>query len=84
MILNSERSEIMYWFYNDVCFVFFLPVSNILDSKHDLIFEISIFSDRQVSLVGTFRRLKLKIPISFRKRREKLPANHEKPLKMVF
>jgi len=63
---------------------FFLPVSNILNSKRDLIFEISIFSDGQVSLVGTFRRLKLKIPSSFRKRRKKLPTNYEKPLKMGF
>jgi len=63
----------MYWVYNNVCVFFFLSVGNILGSKHASIFEISIFSDRKVNLVGTFR-----------KRRKKLPRNYEKPLKMGF
>jgi len=62
----------------------FFSVSNISDSKLALIFEIGIFSDRKVNLVGTFERLKFKIPSSFRKRREKLPTNYEEPLKMEF
>jgi len=65
--------------------VFFLSVSNILDSKHAAsIFEISIFSDRKVNLVMTFGRSKLKILSSSRKHREKLPTNYEKLLKKVF
>jgi len=58
----------MYWFYNDMCSVF----------------EISIFFDRKENLVGTFGRSKLKIPSSFRKRREKLSTKYEKLLKMGF
>jgi len=49
-----------------------MSVSNILDSKHTSTFEISIFSDGKINLVGTFEGLKLKIPSSFRKRPEKL------------
>jgi len=67
-----------------MCVFFFLSVSKILDSKHALIYEISIFSDKKMNLVGTFRRSKLKILSSFRKRREKLPTNYEKALKMGF
>jgi len=51
IILDSELRERIYLFYNDLCF--FLFVSNILDSKKGLIFEISIFSDKKVNLVGT-------------------------------
>jgi len=37
-----------------------------------------------VNLVGTLGRSKMKIPRRFRKRREKLPTNNEKPLKIGF
>jgi len=61
-----------------------VSVSKISDGKQALIFEISIFSDRKVNLVGTFGRSKLKIPSSFKKRQEKLLTDYAKPLKMGF
>jgi len=49
-------------------FLFFFPsISNILDGKNALIFEISIFSDTKVNLVGTLGRSKLKIPSNLKK-----------------
>jgi len=43
----------------DTKFNFFLFVSNILCSKNNLVFEISIFSeDRKLNLVGIFGRSK--------------------------
>jgi len=46
-------------------------VSDILDSRHASIFEISIFSDRKVNVIGTFGRSTLKILSDFGKLREK-------------
>jgi len=67
-----------------LCSTIFYILYTLVDSKHASIFEISIFSDRKMNLVGTFGRSKLKIPRSFRKRREKLPTNYEKPLRSVI
>jgi len=52
-----------------------LSVRDILSDKNARIFEMSIFSDRKVNLVGTFRRSKLRnlsIQKASRKRQEKL------------
>jgi len=55
--------------------VVFFCLINILDGKSDLIFVISIFSDRKENLVGTLRKSKFKIPSSFRKHQEKQKKN---------
>jgi len=52
----------MYCIYNEVRF---FSVINMWVNKNVPIFDIGIFSDRKVSLVGTFKKLKLKIPYCF-------------------
>jgi hypothetical protein len=52
--LDSERSDGIYWFYNDVYFVFFfVSVITFWGSKNALIFLNSNFSERKVNVDGT-------------------------------
>lgn len=61
-----------------MCFLFLISVCNIFSIKNALIFEISIFSDREVNLVSTFGRSKLKISSGFRECQEKQKKNRKK------
>jgi len=57
---------------------FFLSVINICGSKNALIFDISIFFDDKLILVGTFNRSTLKMQGSFRIRQKKPKKKNKK------
>lgn len=58
-MLYFERSERMYCIYKlTMMCVFFLCVINILSSRNAPMFDICIFSDIKVNLIGTFERSK--------------------------
>jgi len=73
----------MYWFYNDVCF---LPVINILGSKNALIFEIGIFSNKKVNLIGTFgsQNWKLQVVLKVSKKYLMEVQNYQRHIGLII
>jgi len=70
----------MYWFYNDVFFIFifiFVSIATVWGSKTALIFFNGILFDGKVNLVGAFRRSKCYIVFqSARKYKTKIKEKH--------